>query len=93
MTRMKRIRIIARGRVQGVGYRMFVRDAAVRYRVGGWVRNLDDGTVEAVLEGESGDVDTALEAIHARGSSIIRVDAISVIPEPPVGENGFSIRR
>jgi acylphosphatase len=47
-----------RGRVQGVGFRMFVEDAVAMHGVGGWVRNRRDGSVEAVFAG-------ALEAVHA----------------------------
>ena len=45
--------IIARGRVQGVGYRAFVTDEAMNRGIAGWVRNRRDGTVEAVFAGPS----------------------------------------
>lgn len=54
--------IIARGRVQGVGYRAFVADEAVRHGVGGWVRNRRDGTVEAVFAGPEEAVDAVIAA-------------------------------
>jgi acylphosphatase len=41
-----------RGRVQGVGFRMFVEDAAAMHGIEGWVRNRRDGSVEAVLAGD-----------------------------------------
>ena len=46
-------RFVVRGRVQGVGFRYFAADAARREGVSGAVRNLDDGTVEAVAEGDA----------------------------------------
>ncbi len=47
-----RVRIIVKGRVQGVGYRFFTRRTALELGVKGYVRNLPDGTVEVVAEGE-----------------------------------------
>jgi acylphosphatase len=52
------IHMTARGRVQGVGFRFFVRVQAARYGVKGWVRNRADGSVEILAEG---DRDTLLE--------------------------------
>jgi acylphosphatase len=43
--------VIVRGRVQGVGYRAFVADEAMRRGIAGWVRNRRDGTVEALFAG------------------------------------------
>ena len=45
-------RFVISGRVQGVGYRWFARDAAMREGVAGWVTNLPDGRVEAFVEGD-----------------------------------------
>ena len=89
----KRIHVVVEGRVQGVGYRMFVRDMAVQYQVCGWVRNRPDGTVEAVLEGEEMAVNEVLEAMYARDSYLIRVDRITCSREAPAVEKGFEIRR
>lgn len=47
------IRVIIKGRVQGVGFRAFVEHEAARHYVAGWVRNRRDGTVEAVFIGDS----------------------------------------
>jgi len=46
------VHLIARGYVQGVGFRFFVRDQAASRGIKGWVKNLSDGTVEIVAEGE-----------------------------------------
>jgi len=53
----KRIHIIVRGLVQGVGFRMFVRREAVTRKLSGWTRNLADGTVEIEAQGGAGLVD------------------------------------
>ncbi len=49
---MKRLHAFVYGYVQGVGYRMFVRDHASQLGLTGWVRNLPDGSVEVLAEGE-----------------------------------------
>jgi acylphosphatase len=67
--------IIARGRVQGVGYRAFVADEASRLRIEGWVRNRRDGTVEAVISGSAETVETMIEACR-NGPWGAQVDAI-----------------
>lgn len=54
---MKAIRAIATGKVQGVCYRESTRAEANRIGVSGWVRNLPDGSVEAVLQGDLQDIE------------------------------------
>jgi acylphosphatase len=54
--------VLFRGRVQGVGFRAFVEDAASRAGVEGWVRNRRDGAVEAVLSGDAEAVDAVIES-------------------------------
>ena len=53
--------VVFRGRVQGVGFRAFVEDEAVRRGVGGWVRNRRDGAVEAVFAGPEKTVGEIIE--------------------------------
>jgi acylphosphatase len=53
--------VVIRGRVQGVGYRMAMVEAAHARGVAGWVRNRRDGTVEAVVQGDEASVDAMLE--------------------------------
>jgi acylphosphatase len=61
MEKKVRAHAIISGRVQGVFFRMETSRAAERYGVWGWVRNLPDGTVEAVFEGDEGQVAAVLE--------------------------------
>ena len=53
----KRIHIFVTGRVQGVFFRQSTRVMAIKNHVNGWVRNLDDGRVEIVAEGETQNID------------------------------------
>ena len=67
--------VVARGRVQGVGYRAFVEHEALRLGLEGWVRNRRDGTVEAVLSGAD-DVIAAMIDACRRGPPAARVEAV-----------------
>ena len=64
---------------------------AIDLGVAGWVRNRADGSVEAVFEGESGDVRKLLAFCHD-GPPGAQVDAVDVTAEEPRGEHGFAIR-
>jgi len=80
------------GRVQGVFYRAFTRDIAHRLRLNGWAKNLSDGRVEAVFEGEKRAIEEAIRACNA-GPPGARVTNIDLQWEPYSGdEEGFSVR-
>ena len=82
----------ASGRVQGVGFRMFVRQQAVMNDVTGWVMNMSDGTVTMELQGTASAVEAAFEAMRA-GNYFIRVERLDVEERDPVsGERDFSIK-
>lgn len=66
-----------RGRVQGVGYRFFVEEAARRHALDGWVRNRRDDTVEAVFSGPAESIAAMIEACR-RGPRAARVEAVDV---------------
>ena len=68
--------MVISGRVQGVGFRYFTQDTAVREGVTGWVRNTPDGRVEAYVEGEREAVDRVERAIRSgpRGAHVLDVD-------------------
>lgn len=59
-------RYLVRGRVQGVGYRYFVRRTALQLALTGWVRNLDSGDVEALASGQGQDLETFAQALWER---------------------------
>lgn len=87
-----RRRVIAHGRVHGVFFRDSTRSEAQRLHVDGWVRNVDDGTVEAVFEGEPDAVD-AMVAFCRRGPEKARVTRLAVDElSAPEGLAGFEIR-
>jgi len=87
---MKRVRVIASGRVQGVFYRATCARLARGQGLGGYVRNLPDGRVEAVFEGPDGAVDE-LVAWSRRGPDLASVDDVAVVAEEPVGETAFVV--
>ncbi|HEY7500489.1 MAG TPA: acylphosphatase [Vicinamibacterales bacterium] len=85
-------RLLVSGRVQGVGFRFFVEARAAAEGVHGWVRNLSDGRVEALVEGEVEAVER-IEAAVRRGPSGARVDDVAVEVTAPSGRaTGFAIR-
>jgi acylphosphatase len=85
-------RFVISGRVQGVGFRWFIHDAATREGVAGWVKNLFDGRVEALVEGDQEAV-TRVERALRQGPPSARVEHVTVIDEEASGAfRGFSIR-
>ncbi|MDZ7715957.1 MAG: acylphosphatase [Balneolaceae bacterium] len=82
---MKRAHIFIEGRVQGVGFRHFAKIHAEEIGILGWVKNLPDGRVEAVLEGP---VDHLREMVDhlEQGPGAGRVDDIDVEIEEATGE-------
>lgn len=87
-----RAHAIIHGRVQGVFFRASARDEALRIGVGGWVRNLPDGSVEALFEGETRKVEEALGWCH-KGPPGARVTSVDISYEPYKGEfQHFEIR-
>ncbi len=79
-----------RGQVQGVFFRDSVRERAQAAGVGGWARNLEDGTVEVVLEGSPSAVEQ-VQRFCASGPERARVEAVAVSDERPEGLSRFQI--
>jgi acylphosphatase len=88
---LKRAKVIVQGSVQGVFFRAEARDRARSLGLTGWVRNVPDGTVEAVFEGEEERVGSMVEWCR-RGPAGARVDNVDVDWSEPEGEERFSIR-
>ncbi len=92
MTDRTRAHVFVSGRVQGVSYRASTRDDAREAGVDGWVKNRDDGRVEAVFEGEEDAVEELLEWCHT-GSSAAEVNDVETEYGDPEGESEFEVRR
>ena len=67
----------ATGRVQGVGFRMFVQQNAMNLGITGWVKNMSDGTVSMELQGPQAAIDR-LEAIIREGNYFIKVQSFGL---------------
>jgi acylphosphatase len=87
-----RAHVFVSGRVQGVYYRATTRETAEDRGVDGWVRNLDDGRVEAVFEGSRTAVEGMVEWCET-GSPAADVEGVEVEYDDPEGEDGFRVRR
>ena len=86
-----RARVIIEGRVQGVFFRSHTQEMALRLGLKGWVKNLRDGSVEAVFEGDKDKVDQMIQWCH-RGPSEARVTRVHLSWEKCDGElEDFSI--
>jgi acylphosphatase len=83
--------VLISGRVQGVYFRAACQRMAWQRGVNGWVRNLNDGRVEAVFEGAPGDVQHLVDWSR-HGPRLAVVSDITVQAEPPEGLRAFTIR-
>ena len=81
--------VTVRGRVQGVGYRAWVEHRSKAHDLEGWVRNLSDGSVEALFSGPA-DVVAAMVERCRRGPSSARVDAVT---EHEADPDALNLRR
>ncbi|AEH44445.1 acylphosphatase [Thermodesulfatator indicus DSM 15286] len=88
----KRAHVYISGLVQGVWFRAYTKEEAEKLGLKGWVRNLPDGRVEAVFEGDEEAVEAMIKWCH-KGSPMSRVEKVEVIEEPYTGEfDKFEIR-
>ena len=84
-------RVIAQGRVQGVFFRDSARERATAHGVAGWVRNRDDGAVEALLEGPREAVERVIRFFDI-GPPHASVESVEVEDEEPQGLETFEVR-
>jgi len=89
----KQLRIT--GRVQGVGFRHFTRQNARELGISGWVKNLKNGEVEAVLEGDVKNVDEMMKRLKS-GPVAARVDELNEVERKEISDqsfDGFTVKR
>ena len=92
MTDEARVHIFVSGRVQGVFFRENTKKRAKKLGITGWVKNLSDGRVEAVFEGERSKVEEWINRTK-KGPMFAKVDELKVMPEEYQGEfNNFEIK-
>ena len=87
---MKTVRVLVRGRVQGVWFRAWTESEARARGLSGWVRNRRDGAVEALFHGAEAAVD-AMAAACRQGPPAARVESVEQSPAPPPEEAGFRV--
>ncbi len=88
---MKAVDVLVSGRVQGVGFRSFAKKNAQLLGVKGYVENLDDGKVHAVLEGEDHQVDKLVEIIR-QGPRVSQVREVKIAEIEKAGHSTFDVR-
>ncbi len=81
----QRIRIIVTGKVQGVFFRQTLKVKAKKNEIFGWVKNLKDGRVEAILEGDEEKISKIIEWAHG-GPANARVEDVEICNEKFIGE-------
>jgi acylphosphatase len=89
---MKQVHLWISGNVQGVGFRASMRRRAKNNDVTGWVKNLEDGRVEAVLEGEEEDVAKVMDWTR-KGPNIANVENIELEEGEPEFLETFEVKR
>lgn len=87
---MRRAHVKIYGKVQGVWFRAHTKEMADKLGIKGWVRNVPDGSVEAVFEGDDEAVEEIIKWCH-HGPPLARVDKVEVSYEEPKGEKDFRI--
>jgi acylphosphatase len=91
---MASLHLVVRGRVQGVGFRWFVRETARRVGLAGWVYNRPDGDVELAAEGDDESIELLRSAVRT-GPSGADVQEVHELDPPEIGvlTKPFSVRK
>ena len=84
-------RVTVTGRVQGVFFRAWTKEQADQLGVGGWVRNCQDGSVEALVAGDRDAVEAMIERMR-RGPPGAKVERLTDVPSGGSSVTGFAIR-
>ena len=88
---MKRLHIFIKGRVQMVSFRYYTKEKALELNLNGWIRNLDDGRVEVVVEGIEDKIKEMLEFLK-EGPRFSKVEDVEVKEEEVRNEEGFEVK-
>lgn len=87
------VHIFVSGRVQGVGFRYTVLQKALRQKVTGWVRNLDDGRVEILAEGTKEQLDAFIASLKEGNNPFIKIHNLEIeFQDRSPGFNNFSVK-
>lgn len=89
---VKRVHVLIKGKVQGVGFRASTRRRAKNLELAGWVKNLDSGEVEAVFEGSKESINEMLDWCK-KGPSLAKVVDVKVEDEEPEVLESFEVKR
>lgn len=88
---IKGVRLMVSGRVQGVGFRYFVKQIADQLHIKGWIRNRDDGRVEIMAEGTERQVGSFIRQVR-QGTFLARVEDIEIHICAPQNDTAFDIK-
>jgi acylphosphatase len=87
----KTVHVYIKGKVQGVFFRANTKEQAEKQNVQGWVRNMSDGRVEALFEGDPDAVDAMISWCH-KGPELSFVEKVTVQQISPIGCSEFKIK-
>lgn len=90
MAKIKQIKAIVTGRVQGVWFRQSTKEVANKYNICGYANNLPDGSVEVYAVGDARGVEKLLEFLH-QGPQNARVDSVTIEPFAGQQPTGFTV--
>lgn len=89
---MERYYILFKGRVQGVGFRYFIYQKALKYHLAGNVRNLSNGDVETYVQGEKTAINNFLADVLHDNDRFIRIDDYCIKKVAPIKDDSFTVK-